>query len=134
MAKTVLVNGCWDPTHIGHLLHLRSAKQMGDTLVVSITSDEAVRREKGAGRPLFNEHQRADFLGALRCVDWTVIVPGPLEALQLVKPDIFVKGPDYVNRIGSDVAAFCKERGIKIAFTRDRKWSATDLVHELRRG
>lgn len=129
----VLCNGCWDPVHWGHLLHLKAAKAMGRTLCVSVTSDEAVRRERGEGRPMFTQDQRAEFLQALRCVDYTVIVGSALEALQVIKPQVFVKGPDYAGKIGKDVADFCRERKIAVRFTTGTKWSATDIVNELRR-
>lgn len=130
----VMANGCFDPLHYGHLLHLKSARAMGGVLVVAVTSDESVRREKGDGRPLFSALQRSELLQAIRCVDWTLIVDSSLEALQLVKPRVFVKGPDYAGKIGKDVAEFCRERKIAVRFTAGTKWSATDIGNELRRG
>ena len=131
--RVVLANGCFDPAHYGHLLHLKAAREMGDYLIVSVTSDESVRKEK-PGRPIFTESQRAEFVESLKCVDHAIIVPSVLLALATVRPDILVKGPDYRQSMGKDVREYCKRHGIAICFTHDKKWSSTDLIRELRRG
>ena len=74
----------FDPLHYGHLLHLKAAKEMGDYLIVSVTSDESVRKEK-PGRPLFSEKQRAELVESLKCVDQAIIVPSVMLALATVK-------------------------------------------------
>lgn len=105
---------------------------MGDELVVALTSDAAMDRERGPGRRMFDQEMRKLALEELRFVKWVQVVDSSLQALQLVKPAIFVKGLDYVGRIAPADAAFCKERGIEIAFTRTPKFSATAVVNELR--
>ena len=131
---TVLANGVWDGLHYGHLLHLRAARDMGDRLVVSVTCDESVRRERGKERPMFNEQQRMAMLQELRCVDSVILVKNRLEAVRSVRPDIFVKGPDYADSIDSDVELICHlaDCGGEIRLTTGPKWSATDLVNEFR--
>lgn len=143
MRKTVLANGCFDPLHYGHLLHLQQARAMGDILLVALTADDAVHAEKGEGRPLQPWHQRAEMVMAVRWIDprgrgvgvhQTVIVRSALQALEVVRPDVFVKGPDYVDRISPEVMDYCARSGISIRFTDAPKWSATALGNELRRG
>lgn len=130
----VLANGCFDPLHYGHVLHLRAAKEMGDTLVVSVTCDKAVTREKGSSRPVLDELKRAEFLRELRIVDEVIIVPGVQYALRLILPDVFVKGPDYsLKTIDDETRRICEERGIEIRFTKGPKWSSTELLNELYR-
>lgn len=127
----VLANGCFDPLHYGHLLHLEAARAMGGALVVALTADAVVRREKGAGRPLFGALERFRMLCALRCVDRVVIVPGVMAALEIVRPAVFVKGSDYVGRVDAEVVAHCARHGIEIRFTNTPKWSATEVGREL---
>ena len=130
--RTVLANGCFDGLHIGHLIHLKAAKKMGDRLIVSITNDESVKREKGWGRPLFNQEERAEFVKQLRFVDEVIIVSGVREAIQLVKPTILVKGPDYNRQsIDDDTMHLCNFQWIDIKFTEGPKFSSTALLSQL---
>ena len=131
--RTVLCSGCFDPVHIGHVLHLEAARKHGDRLVVAMTSDMSVRKEKGEGRPLFNELQRAHMLRALRCVDQVLVVHSLMEGFRRIKPQVFVKGGDYIGRIQDEHAAYCHKHGIEIHLTTTKKWSATDIGNELRR-
>ena len=65
--KIVLCHGVFDLVHPGHLNYLKKAKQLGDILIVSVTSDKYVN--KGPGRPVFDIHQRISFLADLKFVD-----------------------------------------------------------------
>ena len=130
--RTVLANGCFDGLHIGHLIHLKAAKKMGDRLIVSITNDESVKREKGWGRPFFSQDERAEFVKLFRFVDEVIIVSGVREAIQLVKPTIFVKGPDYNRQsIDNETLALCVRDGIDIRFTEGPKFYSTALLSKL---
>ena len=124
--RIVLTNGCWDPPHYGHLLHLRAARKLGDVLVVSVTRDKYVN--KGPGRPVFREDDRADMVRAFAIVDEVRLVNDSLEALQLIRPQVFVKGMDYKGRIRPMDEQYCKENGIEIVFTDERTWSSTALL------
>lgn len=73
--KKVLVGGCFDFIHYGHVLFLTAAKQKGDTLVVALESDENVRRSKGETRPIHTQNQREHMLKALRVVDEVILLP-----------------------------------------------------------
>lgn len=130
--RVVLANGCFDPIHSGHVLHLQAARKMGDYLTVAVTDDLSVRREKGEGRPVLNAWTRCNVLTELRCVDGAFIVPGVMHALRRMKPAVFVKGPDYFGQIDPEVEQYCREHGIDIRFTDTPKLSATELLRELR--
>ena len=57
----------------------------------------SVRRLKGAGRPVVPEAERAELLGALRCVDYVTLFdePTPVEVIARLRPDVHTKGGDY---------------------------------------
>ncbi len=95
--KLVVTNGCFDILHAGHVTYLEAARACGDALLVGLNSDESVRRLKGPGRPVNDEHDRATVLAALECVD-AVCIFHDSEAtrfLELARPDVWVKGGDY---------------------------------------
>jgi rfaE bifunctional protein nucleotidyltransferase chain/domain len=105
--RIVFTNGCFDLLHLGHVDYLEKARQLGGMLVVGVNTDNSVRRYKGPGRPLQNEHARARILAALQFVDVVVLFDEdtPLNLISLLRPDVLVKGNDYLaeNIVGADV-------------------------------
>src|SRR6202165_25259 len=71
--RVVFTNGCFDLLHPGHVRCLAEARALGDLLIVAINSDRSVRGNKGPGRPLVNEQDRAEVLAALASVDYVTI-------------------------------------------------------------
>jgi rfaE bifunctional protein nucleotidyltransferase chain/domain len=132
--RIVLANGCWDGLHVGHIRHFYQAKRFGDFLVVSVTDDENVRREKGEGRPMFTHDERVEVLKSIAIIDRVIVVKGASDALWTVRPHVFVKGPDYVGRIAHEHEQFCRDHQIAIRFTEGHKYSSTAVVNELRGG
>jgi rfaE bifunctional protein nucleotidyltransferase chain/domain len=95
--RLVLTNGCFDLLHTGHVRYLEQARQLGDVLLIAVNSDRSVRELKGPTRPLNNEHDRAEVLAALRCVDYVTIFDAlrVSDVIQKLKPAIYAKGGDY---------------------------------------
>jgi rfaE bifunctional protein nucleotidyltransferase chain/domain len=90
-------NGCFDLLHVGHVRYLKGAAALADVLVVAINDDASVRALKGETRPIMTDRDRAEMVAAFRAVDYVVVFPeptvGPL--LELLRPDVHCKGPDY---------------------------------------
>lgn len=93
--RIVQCHGTFDLIHPGHIVHLEEARALGDLLVVTVTDEQHVN--KGPGRPCFNDTLRARTLAAIECVDYVVLIPftAAVEAIRLVKPDIYCKGSEY---------------------------------------
>ena len=94
----VLTNGVFDILHRGHVTYLEQARSLGAALVVAVNSDRSVRQlGKGPDRPINPDADRAWVLAALQSVDLVTIFDEqvPLPVLELVRPDIYVKGGDY---------------------------------------
>ena len=94
----VLTNGVFDILHRGHVTYLEQARALGAALVVAVNSDSSVRQlGKGPDRPINPDADRAWVLSALQSVDLVTIFDErvPLLVLELVRPDIYVKGGDY---------------------------------------
>ncbi len=90
-------NGCFDLLHRGHIRLLVQARAACDVLVVGLNSDASTRRLKGDGRPINPAESRAEVLAALEAVDLVVVFDQdtPLELIELVRPNVLVKGADY---------------------------------------
>lgn len=71
MKKLVLVTGGFDPLHSGHLQYFKTAKSMGDVLVVGVNSDEWLTRKKG--QPFMPLDERLRLIQALKVVDYTIV-------------------------------------------------------------
>lgn len=95
--RIVFTNGCFDILHAGHVGYLEQARGLGDRLIVAVNADESVRRLKGEGRPINSEDRRMAVLAGLESVDWVLVFGDdtPERLLELVRPDILVKGGDY---------------------------------------
>ena len=105
--RIVFTNGCFDIIHVGHIRYLKSAKELGDILVIGLNSDESVRKIKGDNRPIVSQGERAEILSSIRSVDYVVIFnePDPYNTITAIKPDILIKGGDWAidNIVGRDI-------------------------------
>jgi rfaE bifunctional protein nucleotidyltransferase chain/domain len=134
--KTVVqAHGTFDLLHLGHVRHLEAARKHGDVLVVTLTADRFVN--KGPGRPVFTEILRAEMLATLQYVDWVAINESPdaVNAIERIKPHIYIKGQDYQNPEGDVTGKITNEReaveahGGRLEFTDEVTFSSTELIN-----
>ena len=130
--RVVFTNGVFDILHPGHVRYLQAARALGDVLIVGLDADESVRRNKGAGRPINPEQERAEMLAAVECVDAVVIFreDTPDAIIRLVQPDVLVTGGadqmvgrDIVEARGGQVVRMPVEEG----------FSTTALLERIKR-
>ena len=97
--KIAFTNGCFDILHIGHVRYLREAKKTADILVLALNSDASVKKIKGEKRPLVPQNDRAEIMAALEFIDFVTIFDEttPLELINLLKPDVLIKGGDWAE-------------------------------------
>jgi len=96
--RIVFTNGCFDLLHVGHIALLEQAHRFGDRLIVAINSDASVSALKGPNRPIVGQRERARVLAALAAVDAVVVFNDatPLDLIVASRPNVLVKGGDYV--------------------------------------
>ncbi|HEV3018805.1 MAG TPA: adenylyltransferase/cytidyltransferase family protein [Burkholderiaceae bacterium] len=131
----VLTNGVFDLLHRGHVTYLARARALGACLVVAVNSDTSVRLlGKGADRPINTADDRAAVLAALASVTLVTIFGErvPLAVLQIVQPDIYVKGADYSieSTPEAQLARTWNAQVVAIGFEYDR--STTALLERVR--
>ncbi|HBN21792.1 MAG TPA: glycerol-3-phosphate cytidylyltransferase [Holosporales bacterium] len=132
--KIVLVGGCFDVMHYGHLRFLKQAKALGDYLIVALESDAALVETKN--RKVFHtQEQRAEILEGLRIVDEVLLLPpmasdqAYLELVQRITPSViaFTRGDPRAHnkeQQAQNVGASC----VSIPF--EKGFSTTDLLEK----
>lgn len=131
----VFTNGVFDILHRGHATYLAQARALGASLVVAVNSDTSVRRlGKGSDRPVNSESDRAALVAALDSVSLVTLFDEdvPLVPLEMVRPDIYVKGGDYdIEKLPETVLMRTwSGRAVAIPFVHQR--STTDLIARVR--
>ena len=131
----VFTNGTFDLLHPGHVRYLQEARRLGDVLIVGVNSDRSARANKGAGRPIIPDAERAEVLSSLSCVDAVVIFDEdtPHQLISAVLPDVLVKGADWAEDaiVGRDVV---EARGGRVVRVRvEPGYSTTAIIDKIRR-
>ena len=125
--KIVFTNGCFDIIHAGHVSYLNEAKKFGDVLIVGLNSDKSVKRLKGIERPVMGEKDRAYILANIKPVDYVVIFDEdtPYNLINLINPDILVKGGDYEGKevVGKDIVESAGGKTVLINFVEGKSTS-----------
>ena len=131
----VLCHGVFDLLHLGHLRHFKAAALKGDFLIVTVTGDEWVN--KGPGRPVFNDIARLEMLSELACVDAVGVnySDDSVNVIELIKPDVYVKGSDYKDSDKDITGKITDERnaveanGGRLFFTEEITFSSSNLIN-----
>ena len=135
-ARIVFTNGVFDILHPGHLRYLEAARRHGDLLIVGVNSDASVRRNKGPERPINPEHERAEVLAALACVDAVVVFDqdDPYQIVSRLSPDVLVKGADWALDaiIGRDIVESKGGRVVRIACAEG--YSTSAIIEKIKSG
>ena len=130
----VFTNGVFDLLHPGHVRYLQQARTLGDVLIVGLNSDRSVRANKGAGRPITPEAERAEILAALACVDAVVIFDEdtPHDIIAALQPDVLVKGADWAEDaiVGREVVERRGGRVVRVPV--EPGYSTTAIIRKIK--
>jgi D-beta-D-heptose 7-phosphate kinase/D-beta-D-heptose 1-phosphate adenosyltransferase len=139
LGKVVATSGGFDPIHPGHISCIIDSKKYGDTLVVIVNGDAFLTAKKG--RPFQNLETRSLIVSGIAGVDY--VVPFEIKgdqtvsrALEALKPDVFTKGGDRVDKASLPEWDTCKKHDIEIVFNvgEDKKWSSSWFLNEWNKG
>ena len=132
--QVVFTNGVFDLIHPGHVRYLQEARSLGDALIVGVNADESVRRNKGEGRPVTPERERAELIAALGCVDAVTVFEEdtPAEVIRAIQPDVLVKGADWAadRIVGRDTVEAHGGRVVRVAV--EEGYSTTAILQRIR--
>jgi cytidyltransferase-like protein len=114
LRKKVVVTGCFDWFHSGHVRFFEETSELGDLYVV-VGHDDNIRLLKGEGHPMFSQDERRYMVQSIRHVKQALISSGHgwMDAepeIARIKPDIYA-----VNEDGDqpEKRAFCEEHGLE---------------------
>lgn len=131
----VFTNGVFDLLHPGHVRYLEVARSLGDALIVGLNGDASVGRNKGPGKPITPQAERAELLLALSAVDAVVVFDEdtPAEIIAAIQPDILVKGADWAadRIVGRDTVEARNGRVVRVPL--EEGYSTTSIVERIRR-
>lgn len=119
----VVATGVFDLLHIGHLRFLEEAKRLGDELIVVVSCDSVVAKEKRM--PINSQESRRKLVEALVSVDKAIIAQDLVDKFKILvqlKPDILVLGHDQ-SYDPDEVEKELKARGCKTRVVRLEKYS-----------
>ena len=127
--KTLLLTGCFDVLHIGHIRLLQFAKFISDEVIIAIDSDEKVKKDKGFSRPFNNQQIRQEFLESIKGVDKVYIFfdEEDLERIcKEIRPTYRLVGSDWKDKkiVGQQ---YCKE---VLYFDRIPGYSTTNILEK----
>lgn len=108
MSKTVITYGTFDMFHIGHLRLLKRMRELGERVIVAVSTDE-FNAQKGK-RALIPYAERREIIEALNCVDLVIAETSweqKVTDIQAHAVDVFVMGDDWRGRF-DELEAYCQ--------------------------
>lgn len=135
--RVVLVCGCFDLLHPGHVRLLEEARALGDALIVAVESDASVQGRTGrSSRPITPAAERMEILAALAAVDFVFeadLSGGATEWLAQLAPDVMAAGGEARGRAlicGADAEAAAGAVGARFALIPLEPGHSTSLLLE----
>ena len=128
--KIVWCNGTFDILHPGHIELFKVGASLGNKLIVATDTDEKIRKDKGASKPVNNLCDRISLLQAIRYIDEVLYFNTREELEGLIKlymPDILLLGDDWQ---GGDVVGI--EYAKEARFLPRLNYSTTDIIKKIR--
>lgn len=126
----VYTSGTWDLFHIGHLNLIRRSKELGDTLIVAVSTDELVESYKEAAVIPFEE--RCEIVKACKYVDGVVkqVVLSEIRQIKEINPDIITIGSDWKNKYLEGLEWFKNQPGKKLVYLPYTKHTSSTKIKQ----
>jgi len=130
MNRIVWCNGTFDILPPGHIDLFKVGKSLGDKLIVATDTDEKIRQDKGASKPINNLCDRISMLQAIKYIDEVFYFNDRKELeglIELYSPDILLLGDDWK---GGDIVGiqYAKE----VRFLPRLNYSTTHIIDKIR--
>lgn len=128
--RKIITFGTFDVLHIGHVNILKRAKDLGDYLIVGVSSD-ALNYSKKQRYPVYPEAERLEIIKSLSYVD-EVFIEQSLELkgkyIEVYEADALVMGDDWVGRF-DEFKSLCEV----LYLPRTEGISTTELISQIKK-
>ena len=128
--KIVWCNGTFDILHPGHIELFKVGASLGKKLIVATDTDEKIRQDKGASKPVNNLCDRISMLQAIKYIDEVLYFGNRKELeglIELYSPDILLLGDDWK---GGDVVG--RQYAKEVKFLPRLNYSTTKIIEKIR--
>ena len=128
--KIVWCNGTFDILHPGHIELFKVGASLGKKLIVATDTDEKIRKDKGAFKPVNNLCDRISMLQAIKYIDEVLYFNDRKELeglIELYSPDILLLGDDWR---GGDVVG--RQYAKEVKFLPRLNYSTTKIIEKIR--
>lgn len=98
--KRIITFGTFDVFHVGHVNILKRARDLGDELIVGVSSD-ALNYSKKQRYPIYSQEERVEIISSLRFVDKVFIEESLEKKLEYIKnnqADVLIMGDDWAGK------------------------------------
>jgi rfaE bifunctional protein nucleotidyltransferase chain/domain len=131
--RVVVTKGVYDLLHSGHVRSFAYARELGDSLVVAVSTDRAVRVRKGPSRPIVGEGDRLLMVAAVQCVDWVTVYDdvSPFGVLNALSPAVFTAS--HFGSLTTEERAILRQRIEFVELPKRGVQSTTDIINALKR-
>ncbi len=133
--KVAMVDGGFDPLHVGHLTYFEEAAKLGLPVLCNVRGDDYLRETKKRP-PLLPEDQRVRLIDALKPIAYVHLCrTSTLDTLRALRPAKYVKGGDWKARgLPAEETAACRELGIEIVYLDTVLDSSTKIYQRYTQG
>jgi len=137
--RVVFTYGAYDLLHPGHVRFLKRARGLGDSLILALVTDDAIRIVKGNGKPVMPLKNRVEVMESVRYVDRVMTIDSynPVPAMEKlkregIKIDFLVKGNDWEYIPGCEYVVRNGGKLVKLHYTGG--FSTTGMIKKIKGG
>ena len=128
--KTVVTFGVYDMLHIGHILLFKTAKELGDKLIVAVQDESVILKYKPQAKMVYTTEERCYMVSTIKYVDEVVVYKDVDEDIKRVGFDIFAKGPDQVHEGFQKAVKWCDEHDKEVVTIPRTEGISSTLLRE----
>ena len=119
--------------HIGHILLIKHAKELGDHLIVAVQDGDSILKYKPNTHMVYTTEERMFMVASIKYVDEVVTYEDVDVDIQNIDFDVFAKGPDQCHAGFQRAVEWCKAHGKEVVTIPRTEGISSTLLREYSR-